>query len=362
MPRSDAGELANARLDILEQVDPVLPGGGVNPWFGFVGDVYHEGEKNPAVTAIEGFAECPWASFVTRYLKVAPLPDPQLGLPDPKGRLVGDVVHRVLENIVRDAVDQITDEELGEIATRESRDVAWPAPERLAAILAWASDEVVTEAGIGLLGMSSLLAARSRPYLEVARGTDWAGGDCLKGVLASEVSGLAQIQGVDRPLRFRADRVNKDDDGLCLVDYKTGRPVSVAQKGATRRKHLLTEVKKGRMLQATVYAAALPEGAARGRYLWLKPEIGEAPEAARWAVISGTESDFGAATKDAVAAVAAAREEGVVFPRVEEVGSDDVPDHCKYCAVAEACRRDDSGFRRRLVEWMGSSRPTCRAC
>ena len=30
-------------------------------------------------------------------------------------------------------------------------------------------------------------------------------------------------------------------------------------------------------------------------------------------------------------------------------------DHCKYCRVAEACRRDDSGFRIRLIEWMQST-------
>jgi len=58
---------------------------------------------------------------------------------------------------------------------------------------------------------------------------------------------------------------------------------------------------------------------------------------------------------EAVDIVGAARDSGAMFPRVEEVGSDQIPDHCKYCAVAEVCRRDDSGFRRRLVAWMANS-------
>ena len=42
---------------------------------------------------------------------------------------------------------------------------------------------------------------------------------------------------------------------------------------------------------------------------------------------------------------------------VEEVGTSYKPDHCKYCAVAEVCRRDDTAFRRRLVEWMVKEDP-----
>ena len=111
------------------------------------------------------------------------------------------------------------------------------------------------------------------------------------------------------------------------------------------------------MLQAAAYAAASGDGSARGRYLWLRPDIADAPEEARTAVIGGDEADYAAALAEAVEAVGGVREAGTMFPRVEEVGSDKLPDHCKYCAVAEVCRRDDSAFRRRLVAWMESPDP-----
>ena len=39
---------------------------------------------------------------------------------------------------------------------------------------------------------------------------------------------------------------------------------------------------------------------------------------------------------------------GAFVPRVE-TPRDSLPHACSWCAVREACRRDDSGFRRRLV-------------
>jgi len=352
---SDAAAVARSRSEILEQVDPEKSQAGINPWFGFVGATESEEENGPPVTKIEDVAECPWASFVTRRLGVAPLPDPQLGLPDPKGRLVGEVVHRVLEHIVRDGLGETPDETLEEAAERPGTSVPWPTEKRFNSILERASHEVAVEAGLGPLGMAALLAARSRPYLEVARRVEWGDEGRLDSVLATEVKGQVGLPGFGRPLRFRADRVDKDGDSLCLVDYKTARPASSAKKNDTRRKHLLEEVSAGRKLQAAAYAAASEDGSARGRYLWLRPDIAGAPEEARVAVIGGDQADFGAALAEAVDVVGAARESGAMFPRVEEVGSDKLPDHCKYCAVAEVCRRDDSAFRRRLVAWMEGS-------
>jgi hypothetical protein len=205
--------------------------------------------------------------------------------------------------------------------------------------------------------MAALLAARSRPYLEVARRVEWGDEGRLDSVVAAEITGRVDPPGAGRPLRFRADRVDSDEYGLRLVDYKTARPASSAKQENTRRKHLLKEVSAGRKLQAAAYAAASKDGSARGRYLWLRPDIGDAPEEARTTVIGGDEADFAAALAEAVEVVGTAREAGAMFPRVEEVGSDKLPDHCRYCAVAEVCRRDDSTFRRRLVAWMESPDP-----
>jgi hypothetical protein len=352
---ANSAALARSRCEILEQVDPEKSQAGINPWFGFVGAVEPEEEVGPPVTKTEDVAECPWASFVTRCLGVSPLPDPQLGLPDPKGRLVGEVVHRVLEQIVRDGLGETPDETLEEAAERPGTSVPWPTEKRLNSILESASHEVAVEAGLAPFGMSALLAARSRPYLEVARRVEWGDAGRLNSVLATEVKGQVDLPGNGRRLRFRADRVDRDGNGLCLVDYKTARPASTGKKENTRRKHLLKEVSTGRKLQAAAYAAAAEDGSARGRYLWLRPDIGDAPEEARTAVIGGDQTDFAAALAEAVDVVGSARESGAMFPRVEEVGSDKLPDHCRYCAVAEVCRRDDSAFRRRLVVWMENS-------
>ena len=354
---SEATAIAQSRAEVLEQVDPLKSGVGTNPWFGFVGTVEPDEENGPPVTKIENVAECPWASFVTRHLGVAPMPDPQLGLPDPTGRMVGEVVHRVLEQIVRDGLGDAPEANLEEAGARPGTAVPWPATKRLDSILERASHEVAVEAGMGPLGMATLLAARSRPYLEVARRVEWGDEERLDSVLATEIKGQVRLQGIGRPLRFRADRVDRDGNSLCLIDYKTGRPASLAKREETRRKHLLREVSTGRKLQAAAYAAAAEDGSAKGRYLWLRPDIAEAPEEARMAVIGGNQADFADALAEAVNVVGAVREAGAMFPRVEEAWSDKLPDHCKYCAVAEVCRRDDSGFRRRLVAWMESSDP-----
>ena len=348
----DLAELARSRVDVLRQVDPERPQEGPIPWFGFIGGVYPIEENGPSVTQVEGFAECPWSNFVTRRLDVAPMPDPQLGLPDPKGRLVGEVVHRVLEDVVRAGLDGACGVDVDEAAQREPKTVRWPDETRFEEILAHASHRVASEAGLAPLGMSALLAARARPYLDVARRSEWGSDGSLSAVLAAEVSGVAQIESVEWPLRFRADRIDLGDAGLILIDYKTGKPVSSAQGAPTRRKDLMKEVEKGRMLQAAAYAAASGDGSAMGRYLWLKPDIGEAKEEVRSAVVRGDEPDFMGALAEAVATIARARHEGAAFPRVEEIGKANKPDHCKYCPVAEVCRRDDSAFRRRLVEWM----------
>jgi RecB family exonuclease len=353
---SDMSAVARSRSEILEEVDPEKPREGINPWFGFVGNTEPGEEDGPPVTTIENVAECPWANFVTRRLGVAPMPDPQLGLPDPRGRLVGEVVHRVLERIVRDALGDASQATLEGARAHEGISVVWPAEEHLHSILEKAAHEVAVEAGLGPLGMAALLAARSRPYLEVARRIEWGEEERLDSVLAAEVRGRVDLPRKDRPFRFRADRVDRDGTGLCLVDYKTGRPASSAQQEKTRRKHLLREVAMGRMLQAAAYAAISERGDARGRYLWLRPDIADAPEEARTAIIGGDEADFSDALAEAVEVVGIARDAGAMFPRVEEVGSDQIPNHCKYCPVAEVCRRDDSGFRRRLVAWMENSK------
>jgi RecB family exonuclease len=345
-----ADEIAKSRADVLEQIDPERSSSAASPWFGFVGPDAPD-DRGPTVTHLEAVAQCPWASFVIRRLGVAPRPDPQLGLPDPRGLLVGQVVHRVLERVVVNAVGETAGLAAEKVGERPAVPALWPSEPEFEVLLAQVAHEVATASGLGTRGMSTLLAARSRPYLEVARRVEWGADGRLEGVVAAEVEGRAPVDAADRPVRFRADRADRGADGIRLTDYKTGKPASNAQGAGTRRKHLLAEVGRGRTLQAAAYAVGAGVGAS-GRYLWLRPEIGDAPEEAREAVVAAADLEFAAAFAEAVTTVELALGGGVAFPRVEEVGSDKLPDHCTHCAVAEACRRDDSGFRRRLVEWM----------
>ena len=51
--------------------------------------------------------------------------------------------------------------------------------------------------------------------------------------------------------------------------------------------------------------------------------------------------------------VLAAWDAGEFFPRlVDEKGAE--PDACRFCDVAEACLRGDSGARARLAAWTGA--------
>jgi CRISPR/Cas system-associated exonuclease Cas4 (RecB family) len=200
--------------------------------------------------------------------------------------------------------------------------------------------------------MAPLLAARARQFLKVERGLEWGSG-CLGGVLGTEVEGSTTVPGVSHTLFFRADRVDSDGETIVLVDYKAAKPMSTAAGELTRIDHLRKKIARGRLLQAAAYSQALAIENARGEYLYLKPNEDWTDEM-REVVI---ERDDDALVEDfstAIETIVTARAEGVAFPRVEEADGK-TAEHCSYCAVAEACRRDDSAFRRDLVRWMNDA-------
>ncbi len=67
--------------------------------------------------------------------------------------------------------------------------------------------------------------------------------------------------------------------------------------------------------------------------------------------VAGDDREINELFANAVQTIDAARARGIAFPRLEEADGK-AAGHCAYCAVAEACRRDDSAFRRDLVRWM----------
>jgi hypothetical protein len=342
----EATILARGKLDVVRAIEVTTPCTVPGPWSGFVGDALTPGDPL-WITALERVATCPWSSFVARRLGVRPLPDPNLGLPDPDALLVGTVVHEVLEHIVA-GDDRRRRLVFEQAATAESAAVPWPSNQRLEELLTDAAERVVLGEGLVGFGLAGLLKASARPVLDVARRIDWPDG-VLRGVVASEIDGTVTSQTTGRRIGFRADRL---DEGFRATDYKSGKPQSSAATSATRSKHLLNKVRRGRLLQAVAYALAAPEADGAGRYVFLNPFIGDAPEEARVAETSSGDEDLCAAFHRAVAVIEDSLVAGAAFPRVAEPKKNTQADHCRTCPVVEACRVDDTAFDLRLKELM----------
>ena len=341
-------ELATARADVLMAVEPSPEEDQPGPWFGFAGAGGGRVDGPMWVTHLEATGTCPWRAFVTQRLGIFPLPDPHLGLPGVDGVLVGQVVHGVLERIVLSSIADKPAHLESALASRPV-EVPWPDPDRLDELVRIQATRVARYEGLATIGMAPLLEARARQFLDTARAVDWGADDTLAGVLAIEVDGTVAIPGVDRPLAFRADRVDIGAVGPEVVDYKAAKPVSTAKGSATRQSHLRVKISRGRLLQAAAYAGAAGADGA-GRYLYLKPDESW-DEEIRNAVVCGDDEEIMGPFEVAVRTIADGRARGIAFPRVEEADGKNA-EHCSYCRLAEACRRDDSAYRRRLVRWM----------
>ncbi len=347
-----AGRLASSRLDVIRAAEPENGLSSVGPWSGFVGSSTRPGDRL-WVTRLEAVATCPWQSFIHRRLGVRPLPDPHLGLPNPDHRLVGAVVHEVLERIVIEAT-KTERLDFDEALDREPVAVPWPSASRVDGLLDEAARRIVFDEGLSGFGLARLLVAGARPILAVAAAIEWNDATILEGVLAPEITGGVATPVSGRTIAFRADRL---DRGPEATDYKTGGPLSDAKKTETRFGHLLTNVSRGRVLQAVAYALAGPAEGGIGRYVYLKPDIGEAPPESRVLEAAASNEDLRGAFWAAVEAIETGLETGAVFPRVFEADGKKA-DHCRFCSVAEGCRWDDSAFRNRLVTLMEDDEPT----
>lgn len=359
MPPADVVRVAAARTEVLAAAEAPADGSAPGPWAGMVGPVVDATDRPLWVTAIERTATCPWQVFVTNRLGVAPMPDPAHGLPDVDASLVGQVVHRVLQRMVDEVVGERV-ETVARASTLQPQEVPWPAPARLTSLVDEASQRAVREAGLSAYGLVGLLAARARSVLEVARAVIFEPQGRLADVLGAEVRGEAEDSRLPVRVRFRADRVDRGPDGLVLVDYKTGKPPTTSTNEDTRRRHVLTSVRDGRLLQGLAYAleAGGGERVGTGAYVYLRPDLDEAGDASRVVILRSDDTEAVQGFLTAVAAVVAVRRNGAMFPRVVEAERPrNLPDHCRWCRVADACRRDDSAFRQRLVAWMDAADP-----
>jgi hypothetical protein len=349
--------LARTRVAVLEEMDPDrrTPEGraraaSLGPYFGFVGPLTSGADPRHAdlyISTLEGMATCPWQVFLRRLLRIQSMPDPLEALPDVDPSLLGITVHAVLEGVVRLALPGMP-RTLSDAMTGGSVPVPWPEDANLERILSVEADRIIREAGIGLHGLVRVLETRARPYLQVARQTDWPDGQSGPRTLAAEVRGELIVDdhgGRPRSIHFMADRVDRSEDRLRFTDYKTGRTIRNAVKEETRRKHFLTAVRKGERLQAIAYVLASGGEPAEGRYVFLKPDI---PEACRIFSI-GHDEDFLDAFRTVIKNLLSALDRGVFFPRLVEPEGREEPRACAFCEVTQACLRGDSGARNRLI-------------
>lgn len=357
-----AARLADCRQAVLQEVDPdrrTREGNSraraLGPYLGFLGPVASAGDprtEEPFVTGVEKLVACGWQYFLENLLCLERLPDPLASLPSVDPLIVGEVVHGVLERVVRDGVGGGDGESLERALAREPRDVPWPAAEVLASWLRAAAEGAVREAGTGLAGLASLYVELARPQIETARAMDWTVRGAVP-ALGAEVQGRLVLAdpggGLPRAMRFRVDRVDRPGAGPRLTDYKTGRKgVSAATRADKRREHLLQAVREGRHLQPAVYALGAGPGAT-GRLLYLAPDT---PHELRELTIGADDREVDAALRAAAADVFAALAAGSLLPRVVTTDLVKEPRRCDGCRVAEACVRGDSGVRGRISAWV----------
>lgn len=359
--KSTARALSRARLGIVDELNqPSGPESQLGPYFGFIGPAVDPADPRLSqplyVTTLERFATCPWQTFLERVLRLETLPDPVDILPGLEPFAIGQLVHRVLEQLVAQGFDQ-NPSSLEEARSHDARSAPWPVEEELKRTVDRQADLVARDQGIVWDGYSAILGAVVMPFLEQARELIWSSPEGGRPVAVEMDCGVAVGQGeVVETLRFKADRVDSIAGRLMLTDYKTSRHgVSRSKTQKTRDRHLLAEIGKGRLLQAAAYAKAAGHPEDSGRYVFLRPDFTGTQES-RIVSLQNSDVEIQHAFETAVSTLLGSWHGGTFFPRLVEPDRDSEPRACQYCAVAEACLRGDSGTRGRLRDWSEADR------
>ncbi len=359
-PEAEAARAAKARTAVLDEIDPGRrhPAEQLGPFFGAVGPVSHPADPRNAelfVTTLESLAACPWRTFVQRFLRIAPSPDPLSNLPGFSPMLIGAVVHEALDRLTRGSLEEARaggGQSRFEVLMRGSpQAVAWPTESALHEIITDAALAVMRDEGIAFAGFAPALAALALPLVQRAGALDWPAAPDGLLVLGSEVQGTAPIRdaaGRVRQLHFKADRVDRRNGTPVLTDYKTGAPVSDRKTESVRRKHLLNQIGSGQRLQTVAYARSAGTPGAEGRYLFLKETLDS--EMAQVSVSAG-DDEANARFDSAIATLLAALDRGAFLPRLSEPKGNRAQKRCESCEVSEACVRNDSSARTRFERW-----------
>jgi RecB family exonuclease len=348
---------ARARAAIVAALDSVrFPCGELGPYLGLLGEIAAEDDPRRApfsITRLEALAACPWQMFLHHILRIKALPDAQSSLPSVDPSLMGQLVHQTLEEISAEHLPA-TKDALDVVVQREPISISWPGAAKLKELVDHRAKALLLEAGIFIPGFEQFFVDSALKSLEIARCNGWPGPGSEASVLGVEVDGAAIVcdrTGSERKIRFRVDRVDATEDGLRLVDYKTGKPISELKKESSRNNAFRKEMGRGRLLQAAVYAvgaAQCTQTGAVGQYLNLAPHTADD---ARIAEVDSEDRDFGEVFENSVSAALDVLDCGSFVPRLVELPSGAEPRRCQFCDVKEACRRGDSGAKRALEHW-----------
>ena len=364
---ADPAERARARIAAVAEWDPRGDRRNeLGPYYGFTGIVVDEQDprcKPLFVTRVEDIAKCPWQAFLRRLLGVAPLHDARADLPAADPRIVGALVHGVLQEIAAEHLPG-GEEDLESVARRESVEIPWPTASKLRKMLTDRAESLLREVGIATPGFDRVIANQALQNLELARCGSWPGPGSGAGVLGVEISGsvtLPDRSGAEREIQFRADRVDRIDGRLRLVDYKTGKPVAKQKGDDYRRETFRKQIACGRALQAVAYAigaAQLGEAhgdevSAEGRYEYLGADT---PDHARIAAVGSDDLELTGVFLEPARTALDALDVGSFLPRLIDPSSGSEPGACQNCDVKEACLRGDSGARARLERWVAENR------
>jgi len=318
-----------------------------------VGPVAEVTDLHVSLTRLEEMAACPFQGFVKRQLCITNPAEPLLQLPGKDPRLVGLVVHAVLQSIVDEALGK-RKSSLERALRRRPTAVPWPAPDCLDALLAAQIRRHSNRAWFSRPAVDVLLGEAAKPLLETAKLLEWSGGHLPVDAVGAEVSGQLEVGPVG--VRFRVDRIDADDGCVQFVDYKTGKsPWRRDKKQETRWRRLVKRIGRGQTLQTAAYVLAAPGRQASARYVYLATDE-EGPDPPLEVTTQSEEAI--AAFHASVSTLGLAVLAGVFPPRVETpqgVKEDLHP--CRFCEVKQACHQGDSGFRRRLAEWLNQHPP-----
>ena len=309
------------------------------PFFGEVGpqvDALDPREGPQFVTLYESLASCPWRTLLTRFLGLDKRPDPHGPMAAIGNHLLGSVVHEVVERVVDATIDGRDVDGVGDAVP-----ITWPSDATLGAWCEEAATACLLRDGVAWPGLARAVTGRCVDAIRLLRELDDQQG--VGGVWGSE-----REFSVDLPegptIRFRVDRLDSVDGSPQLIDFKLGKPKTVAKTEGTRRKHIVESVRAGALLQGALYARVFENSS--GKYIYLNPAK-DYPQ--RVFEMASDDQELQQNMAAAVTEIEQVMRQGAMFPRFEDRKGKGMP-ACDFCTVREACLRDDSTLRRQLVD------------